>query len=74
MSAIAAGNNDGGLRMLEAALSSMPDVEGEFATDYAWSNIAEVQGRLGAREDAKNTALRIGVAICVRGRYGNYPS
>ena len=59
MSAIAAGNNDGGLRMLEAALSSMPDVEGEFATDYAWSNIAEVQGRLGAREDAKNTALRI---------------
>ena len=45
--------------MLEAAIGSMPDVEGEFATDYAWSNIAEVQGRLGAGEGANNTASRI---------------
>ena len=59
VSAIAADNNDGGLRMLEAAIGSMPDVEGEFATDYAWSNIAEVQGRLGAGEEANNTASRI---------------
>ena len=40
VSAIAADNNDGSLRMLEAAIGSMLDVEGEFATDYAWSNIA----------------------------------
>jgi len=58
-SALEVGDVDGGARMLQAALEYMPDVEGEFATDYAWSNIAEVQGRLGSREDAKNTALRI---------------
>lgn len=56
---IKAGQIAGGERALDVAFDHLPKINGEFATDFAWSCVAEIYGLMGDQRRAEGAVSHI---------------